>query len=79
MLYGPFKVGGEFIGADSGVGNANFDQKLRSTNASWGLRDVDELTTLARDFGLTLQSQADMPANNLTLHFVKDGAGKGAL
>jgi len=71
-VYGPFKVAGEFVGEDGGAGNASFDEKLRSTNPAWGIRDVDELQKLAAGCGLTLSSKKDMPANNLTLHFVKD-------
>ena len=31
----------------SGAGNATFDAKLRSTNSTWGIRDVDELSSIA--------------------------------
>ena len=34
-LYGPFKVGGEFIGADGGEGNRNFDEKVRQSEGGW--------------------------------------------
>ena len=73
MLYGPFKVDGEYVGADGGAGNAKFDEKLRTTNAAWGLRDVSELAKLAAGFGLPLREKVDMPANNLLLHFGKAG------
>ena len=78
ILYGPFKVGGKFVGTDGGAGNAKFDAKLRSTNPAWGVRDVDELSALASGFGLTLKTKVDMPANNLTLHFIKGGAAPWA-
>eukprot|EP00308_Calcidiscus_leptoporus_P009788 CAMPEP_0119379610 /NCGR_PEP_ID=MMETSP1334-20130426/53461_1 /TAXON_ID=127549 /ORGANISM="Calcidiscus leptoporus, Strain RCC1130" /LENGTH=241 /DNA_ID=CAMNT_0007399181 /DNA_START=60 /DNA_END=785 /DNA_ORIENTATION=- len=71
MVYGPFKVSGEFVGADGGLGNANFDAKLRSTNAEWGIRDVDALAKAAAGFGLALSAKVDMPANNFTLAFVR--------
>ena len=71
MLYGPFRVDGEYVGADGGAGNAKFDEKLRTTNAAWGLRDVSELAKLAAGFGLPLREKVDMPANNLLLHFGK--------
>ncbi|GMI10065.1 hypothetical protein TrVE_jg4402 [Triparma verrucosa] len=71
VLYGPFKVSGEFIGADGGAGNAKFDAKLRSTNAEWGIRDVGELEKVAEGFGLALSEKVEMPANNLCLHFTK--------
>ena len=71
VVYGPFKVGGVFLGAEGGAGNAKFDAKLRDNNAAWGLRDVDELSALAARFGLTLLDRVDMPANNLLLHYVR--------
>ena len=71
VVYGPFKVEGKFVGADGGANNEKFDGKLRSTNESWGIRDVDDLKAVATPLGLILQSQVDMPANNLTLTFVK--------
>mmetsp|Transcript_113911 Transcript_113911/g.207228 ORF Transcript_113911/g.207228 Transcript_113911/m.207228 type:complete len:250 (+) Transcript_113911:40-789(+) len=71
ILYGPFKVHGEFIGADGGAGNAKFDEKLRTTNPDWGIRDVDTLSELAAGAGMALRDKADMPANNLVLHYVK--------
>mmetsp|Transcript_48716 Transcript_48716/g.58736 ORF Transcript_48716/g.58736 Transcript_48716/m.58736 type:complete len:253 (+) Transcript_48716:62-820(+) len=72
ILYGPFKVDGKFIGADFGEGNQKFDEKLRSTNSAWGIRDIDDLVKLAAPCGISLRSKADMPANNLFLHFVKE-------
>ena len=71
VVYGPFKVGGAFLGADGGAGNASFDAKLRDNNATWGLRDVEELASLAIGFGLALRDRAEMPSNNLLLHFVR--------
>ena len=68
VVYGPFKVDGEFIGAD----DWKFDEKLRSTNAAWGVRDVGDLSKLAAGFGLALRGKFAMPADNLTLHFVKE-------
>lgn len=74
VIYGPFKVDGSYVGSDGGAGNAKFDAKLRETNSSWGFRDVDELSRVAGPLGLTLCRKADMPANNLTLAFVKSAA-----
>ena len=54
-----------------------FDAKLRSTNPTWGMRDLDDLSALAADAGLLLQSRADMPANNLTLCFARAAASTG--
>ena len=71
VIYGPFKVDGEFIGVDGGAGNAAFDAKLRSANAEWGIRDLADLTSAGAEVGLALKDKVDMPANNLVLHFVK--------
>ena len=75
LIYGPFKVNGEFIGEDDGAGNRKFDEKLRSTSVEWGLRDVDELNRLASYAGLEAKKRIDMPANNLLLQFVKVRTG----
>jgi SAM-dependent methyltransferase len=71
LLYGPFKVDGQFIGEDGGEGNLKFDAKLKSTNAEWAIRDVGDLERLGEAVGLRLERKVGMPANNLTLHFVK--------
>jgi uncharacterized protein DUF938 len=65
FLYGPFKRGGKH----TALSNAAFDTSLRSQNAEWGVRDVEELEKLAAGAGLKLVEIAEMPANNLTLVF----------
>lgn len=72
FVYGPFKVGGQFIGDDGGAGNQAFDLKLRETNGAWAMRDVEKVSEAASAHGLTLKDQVGMPANNLLLHFVKE-------
>ena len=63
ITYGPYRLHGEHTAPS----NAAFDQSLRSRNARWGIRDIDELTELAGRTGFTLQERVDMPANNMTL------------
>ncbi len=60
ILYGPFKVHGDFVGE----GNRAFDAGLRADNPAWGLRDVAEIEALGRDAGLTFATLTAMPANN---------------
>jgi len=72
FVYGPFKVGGSFIGDDGGAGNAAFDLKLRETNGAWAIRDVEEVEAVAGALGLRLEQRVVMPANNLLLHFVRE-------
>jgi len=63
IFYGPFKVGGEHIGA----GNATFDAGLRAENPDWGLRDTDEIAALGAKAGLEFAALQAMPANNRLL------------
>jgi SAM-dependent methyltransferase len=65
FLYGPFREGGVHTGA----GNAAFDADLRARDPSWGIRDLDEITTLAGRQGLTGPERIAMPANNLSVVF----------
>ena len=65
FLYGPFQEGGVHTGA----GNAAFDASLRAQNPSWGIRDLDDITALARQHGLPPPERIAMPANNLSVVF----------
>ena len=66
MCYGPYKVGG--TAAES---NLRFDQSLRSRNASWGVRNLEDVTEVATSHGLELVESVEMPANNLSVLFRK--------
>lgn len=65
VLYGPYRFSGTFL-AES---NAAFDQSLRSRDASWGVRDVDDLDRLAASQGFVRKETVAMPANNHVLVF----------
>lgn len=67
IVYGPFKVDGQFTTQS----NADFDATLRSRNAEWGYRDIDEIVAEASKCGLLFQSKKAMPANNFLLTFTK--------
>lgn len=69
VLYGPFKRGGEHTAPS----NAAFDASLRRENPLWGVRDVREVEAAASSRGLRLSEVVEMPANNLTLVFVRAG------
>ena len=66
-LYGPYRRGGEVLAPS----NVAFDQSLRSHNPDWGIRDRDEVETVAAERGLVLTQVIEMPANNHSLIFRK--------
>jgi cyclopropane fatty-acyl-phospholipid synthase-like methyltransferase len=65
FLYGPFKRGG----AHTAPSNAAFDERLRSENAQWGVRDLDDIVEAALPHGLALAEVVPMPANNYSVIF----------
>ncbi len=67
VLYGPYRFGGHFR-AES---NAAFDESLRSRDPRWGVRDLDDVTTIAEAVGFERRDVFDMPANNHMVVFVR--------
>ncbi len=65
FLYGPFRE----AGLHTGAGNAAFDADLRARDPSWGIRDLDDITTLAVGHGFREPERVLMPANNLSVVF----------
>jgi hypothetical protein len=51
------------------VSNAAFDADLRARDPSWGIRDLDAITALARQHGIMGPERIAMPANNLSVVF----------
>jgi hypothetical protein len=64
-LYGPYKRDGQHT-ADS---NVEFDSWLKSQDTSWGVRDLEAVTSAAATRNLDLRNIVEMPANNLTVIF----------
>lgn len=62
-LYGPFNYHGQYTSAS----NRQFDRYLKAEAGHMGIRDIDQLTDLARDTGLVLDADHAMPANNRLL------------
>ena len=62
-LYGPFKKGG----AHTAPSNEAFDRSLRSTDPSWGVRDMDAVVDAARGRGFSLEAEVAMPKNNFSV------------
>ncbi len=67
FIYGPFKRDG----VHTAPSNAAFDGSLRAENPDWGVRDVADLSALAKTCGLMLIETVPMPANNLVLKFAR--------
>jgi len=65
FLYGPFKRAGQHTAPS----NAAFDASLRQQDPEWGVRDLDDIETLASGVGLKPIDIVQMPANNLILIF----------
>lgn len=62
-LYGPFSYGSAHVSES----NARFDLSLRSRDPGMGVRDVNDLNTLAREVGLIPDREFEMPVNNRIL------------
>jgi SAM-dependent methyltransferase len=59
-IYGPFNYNGTFT-SDS---NARFDAALRAQVPHMGIRDAEAMDALATGYGLKLEADHAMPANN---------------
>ena len=64
-LYGPYKVDGRHTAPS----NEDFDASLRARNPLWGVRDLIDVSSLAKHNGLALEETVPMPANNLSVIF----------
>ncbi len=64
-VYGPFRKNG----LPTAASNEEFDANLKSRNADWGLRFVEDVAQEALQYGLSLEEAIEMPANNLSLIF----------
>jgi len=67
FLYGPYIESG----VETAPSNLAFDLDLKRRNPAWGLRNLDDVTALATRHGLRLSERIAMPANNLSLIFVR--------
>jgi SAM-dependent methyltransferase len=67
-IYGPFRYAGRYT-SDS---NQEFDRMLQERDPLSGLRDLDEISPLAGQYGLRVAADHDLPANNRLLVFAKE-------
>jgi len=64
-LYGPYRINGRHTAPS----NEEFDAYLRAQNPQWGVRDLAEVTELAKRNGFVLAETVAMPANNFSAVF----------
>jgi cyclopropane fatty-acyl-phospholipid synthase-like methyltransferase len=67
-VYGPFRYAGRYT-SDS---NQEFDRMLQERDPQSGLRDIQAINSLAEQYGLRLDADHDLPANNRLLVFAKE-------
>jgi hypothetical protein len=67
FLYGPYHR----AAVDTAPSNKAFDADLKSRNADWGLRQLEEIEVLALRRGFAAPEVIEMPANNLAVVFRK--------
>ncbi|MFP5456786.1 MAG: DUF938 domain-containing protein [Alphaproteobacteria bacterium] len=61
ILYGPYLQ----QGVETAPSNLAFDESLKQRDSRWGLRQLENVVTLAESVGLRLEAVHAMPANNL--------------
>lgn len=66
--YGPYMREGRHTAPS----NEAFDASLKARDTTWGVRDVADVERAASLQDLTLREIVDMPANNLSLVFVRN-------
>ncbi len=64
-LYGPYKQNG----VHTAPSNAAFDESLQAQNPDWGVRNLEDVVSVAKEQNLTLHQTHPMPANNFSLVF----------
>lgn len=64
-LYGPYRQ----KDVETAPSNEAFDTSLKSRNAEWGLRNLEDVAALARASGFSEPQVTPMPANNLSVVF----------
>jgi Protein of unknown function (DUF938) len=67
FLYGPFRR----EGSHTAPSNEAFDLDLRRRNPAWGVRDLEAVAALAEAHGFAQPVVEEMPANNLSLIFLR--------
>lgn len=66
-VYGPFRQ----AGVPTAPSNEAFDASLKSRDPAWGLRELGEVDKIAESYGFGRREAIEMPANNLSLIYVR--------
>ncbi|RYG66836.1 DUF938 domain-containing protein, partial [archaeon] len=66
MTYGPYRVNNFMV--DS---NIAFDKSLKDRNPEWGVRDLEAVEEVAKQYGMLIKETVAMPSNNLCVFFSK--------
>ena len=67
VIYGPFNINDQYTSES----NAHFDQWLKLRDPQSGIRNVEDIVSLATSAGMILKKNIAMPANNQLLVFQK--------
>jgi SAM-dependent methyltransferase len=67
-IYGPFRYDGRYTSQS----NRDFDRMLQERDPLSGLRDMTAVASLAGQYGLQLDADHDLPANNRLVVFIKE-------
>lgn len=67
ITYGPYRI----ANAHTAPSNQAFDQRLRTMDPRFGIRDLEALDALADEHGFDSAVRTSMPANNFVLSFGK--------
>jgi SAM-dependent methyltransferase len=67
-IYGPFRYDGRYTSES----NREFDRMLKERDPNSGLRDLQAITALALEYGMRLDADHDLPANNRLVVFTKE-------
>ncbi len=67
IIYGPFKANGYHTSKS----NENFHKSLINRNIDWGLRNIEDVNSIAILNGFSMIELREMPSNNMLLVLVK--------
>jgi len=67
VVYGPFNYSNRYTSES----NARFDQWLKARDPESGIKNFEDIQSLANKNGMHLVEDYEMPANNRILHFVR--------